>query len=73
MSRDTRRSAARAVAGAVAFAAAALLLAGCGQKGPLYLPDPAPQAVPPLPGSAPVPAGKGDEGDRKKPAATATP
>jgi predicted small lipoprotein YifL len=27
-------------------------LAGCGQKGPLYLPDPKPQAVPTTPGSA---------------------
>jgi predicted small lipoprotein YifL len=60
------------VASAVAFAAGALLLAGCGQKGPLYLPDPAPRAVPPVPGSAPLPAGNGDEAGRKKPAATAT-
>jgi DedD protein len=35
---------ARAVAGAAALA---LLLAACGQKGPLYLPAPQPQAVPP--------------------------
>jgi predicted small lipoprotein YifL len=34
-----------------------LALAGCGQKGPLYLPDSRPQAVPAVPGSAtPAPA-----------------
>jgi predicted small lipoprotein YifL len=46
----------------VALAAAPVLLglAGCGQKGPLYLPDPAPQTVPPAvapPPTAPVPPG----------------
>jgi len=56
-------------AGAMAVAAGALLLAGCGQKGPLYLPDrgaavvtappattPAPPPPPASPGQPPEPA-----------------
>jgi predicted small lipoprotein YifL len=59
-----------------------LLLAGCGQKGPLYLPDKSPSVVttPPAQGSAPAatPAGpnapKKPNADEPDPAATpATP
>jgi len=47
-----------ALVGAWLFSASMLLaLAGCGQKGPLYLPDHKPEAVPAVPGSAaPAPA-----------------
>ena len=41
----------------VVFAAGALLACGgCGQKGALYLPDPAPQAVPQTPAGPETPA-----------------
>jgi len=47
-----------ALAGGWLLSASMLLaLAGCGQKGPLYLPDHKPEAVPAVPGSAaPAPA-----------------
>jgi predicted small lipoprotein YifL len=58
---------------AVCWAAAALALlcaAGCGQKGPLYLPDPAPQSVPAgdsgaVPGASGEPAGDRPASKRK--------
>jgi predicted small lipoprotein YifL len=40
-SRAARRSAAAALVAACAGAAMLVVLAGCGQKGPLYLPPPA--------------------------------
>ncbi|MHB8425700.1 MAG: LPS translocon maturation chaperone LptM [Gammaproteobacteria bacterium] len=40
-----------ALATAAVFAAA---LAGCGQKGPLYLPVTPPRTIPPMPPQAPV-------------------
>ena len=54
----------------VAPCVATLLLAGCGQKGPLYLPDPAPQAVPATPANAPAPAAPDSERDRNKQGST---
>ncbi len=54
--------------------AAALLLAGCGQKGALYLPDATPQAVPARPAAgAPAPAQPATtapDDEKKKPAST---
>jgi predicted small lipoprotein YifL len=41
---------------------AVLLLAGCGYKGPLYLPKPKPEAQKPAPPPVPVP-----QQDEKKP------
>jgi predicted small lipoprotein YifL len=63
----------------VAAAATALLLAGCGQKGPLYLPDHKPAVVPtPAPAAAapaadpaaipPAPKKKTDEDSSQAPA-----
>jgi len=46
--------------------ALALLAGGCGQKGPLYLPEPQPQAVPPA-GTVTDPASEAPP--RRKPAA----
>lgn len=40
-------------------------IGGCGQKGPLYLPDAAPQAVP-APAAAPQPSPADDEATRRK-------
>ena len=59
----------RAVLAAVAALA---LLTGCGQKGPLYLPDKKPAAVtPPAPAPPPAPPGStrkpGDNGDQPPP------
>ena len=60
---------------ALCVGAVLLVLAGCGQKGPLYLPDSPPQAVPvpvpvtvpaPAPATATVPAAD-DEAHRKLP------
>ena len=53
---------------ALAMSMALLGTAGCGQKGPLYLPEPAPTAVP-APGNAPgdVPGdAPGDPKDKQK-------
>jgi len=51
-----------------------LLLAACGQKGPLYLPDPAPKAIAPLPPtSTATPAEPGSDADSKKKPPTTTP
>jgi predicted small lipoprotein YifL len=54
--------------------AAVLLTAGCGQKGPLYLPDKKPAAVtPPAPAPQPAQPGstttkkQGDNGDNTPP------
>lgn len=46
----------------LACAAALVLLGGCGQKGPLYLPDKKPQAVKPVT-AAPAAARPGDKID----------
>jgi len=54
--------------GRAAAALVLLCLAGCGQKGPLYLPDPAPQAVPAAP-AAPA-ADEGQDKDQKDGAQT---
>ena len=59
-----------------ALLGALLISAGCGQKGALYLPDPAPQGVPAPPGSAapPAPAAPADdEGTRRKTPTTPDP
>lgn len=45
----------RAATGA-ALIATAVLVAGCGQSGPLYLPPPAKHAQPPATAAAPAPA-----------------
>ncbi|MCO5107830.1 MAG: lipoprotein [Burkholderiaceae bacterium] len=54
-----RGAAARLVANAAAVAAVLALLAGCGQRGPLYLPDSQPKkklaAGPQAPAPAPAP------------------
>jgi len=42
-------------------------LSGCGQKGPLYLPDPKPQAVPATPGPATPAAPTDTPATRKAP------
>jgi predicted small lipoprotein YifL len=47
-----------------AVAALALLAGGCGQKGPLYLPDKKPAAVTP-PAAAPQPAPPGSTPTKK--------
>lgn len=53
----------------------ALLLAACGQKGPLYLPAPAPVAVVPAAQSAPpaTDAGQDEKDTPDAPAATPQP
>jgi putative lipoprotein len=59
-----------------ALLGALLISAGCGQKGALYLPDPAPQAVPAPPGGAapPAPAAPADdEATRRKTPTTPDP
>ena len=55
-----RATAALTFATALAMSMALLCTAGCGQKGPLYLPEPAPAAVPAT-GDAP-----GDAKDKQK-------
>jgi predicted small lipoprotein YifL len=59
-----RTSAALRLATALATGMALLGTAGCGQKGPLYLPEPAPVAVP-APGDAPGDAA-GETKDKQK-------
>jgi predicted small lipoprotein YifL len=55
----------RTQAGRVAaLACGTLLLAGCGQKGPLFLPGAGKESVPPA--SAPPPAADGNDTDKKK-------
>jgi predicted small lipoprotein YifL len=44
-----------------------LALAGCGQKGPLYLPDPRPEAVPAVPAPAAPDASAEAPATRKAP------
>jgi len=55
-----RASATPRIATALVVSMALLGTAGCGQKGPLYLPEPAPAAVP-APGDVP-----GDAKDKQK-------
>jgi predicted small lipoprotein YifL len=50
---------------AVILAGVLLVLSGCGQKGPLYLPDKKPPAVTP-PATAPAPAPAGNAAAPKK-------
>jgi predicted small lipoprotein YifL len=52
----------------VVAAASLLLLAACGQKGPLYLPDknPTPVAAAPASAPAPAPAPSADPAAKKK-------
>jgi predicted small lipoprotein YifL len=47
-----------------ALACGSLLLAACGQRGPLYLPDAGKQSVPQA--DAPAPATQGDDTAKKK-------
>jgi len=54
--------------------AVAAALSGCGQKGPLYLPDHKPQAVTaPPPAAAPAPAATAPATPPEAPAAPGTP
>jgi predicted small lipoprotein YifL len=59
---------------ALAMSLALLCTAGCGQKGPLYLPEPAPAAVP-APGNAPgdVPDNSKDKQKRDATGSSAAP
>lgn len=61
----TRTMQRRAILAAILILGASALAAGCGRKGPLYLPENA--AAPPVPAAAPAPAGepKPDGDDRK--------
>jgi predicted small lipoprotein YifL len=54
-------------------ASAALLLAGCGQKGPLYLPEKRGATVTTPAGAAPVPAGQPVPSPAPQPQSTAEP
>ena len=60
---NTRRKP-RATHTAATALALALLLAACGQSGPLYLPDEAPQTVPEQP-AQPVDEDDEDDGERR--------
>lgn len=61
------------VALAAALLAAAPLLAGCGQKGPLFLPDPVRQVVPAASVGAQSPTEPDSKRERKQPAGTPPP
>jgi predicted small lipoprotein YifL len=64
MRRNARGARARTTAAIATLAIASLLVAACGQKGPLYLPDAGKQSVPQA--DAPAPAADSKDTDKKK-------